>query len=168
MIEYGITREMTALERRVEQLEPKQLYRAMKNAIKSEMRRVARKVADQAINHPRLNVDAAAFRKRSIRGRANKDLQGGFVTAKAGNQYMGKQGQYLTRHGGKDGKARYKPIAMWAADGTKERYTRTSKKRRERMPRIGFFDNGAILMYGVEQKISQSLEKYIDKHFPQP
>lgn len=93
-------------------LEPKKMYGVIRNSIRSEMRKAARKVANQGISSE-LDVDPVEFRKHSVRGRSYKSLQGGFVSIRAGNQYMGLNGQYKTRHKYKNGRDRYKPIAMW-------------------------------------------------------
>ena len=168
-----LVKDMQTLSDKVAQLEPKRLYKTIKPAIKSEMAKVAKKVANQAIAST-LNVDLAEFRLRSVRGRVNDDLLGGFVTLKAGNQYMGKQGQYRTRHGtyGLKGigkrkrklyyKERYKPIAMWASDGTRMRRTKDGKPR-GRMDNYRFFSNGEILMYNADKNIEAAIDKRIKK-----
>ena len=172
-MEDQLTREMKTLSEKVARLEPKQLYKTMRGAIKNEMRKVARKVANQAISTT-LNVDPAEFRLRSVRGRANIDAGGGFATVKAGNQYMGLQGQYRTRHGTKGLKGvgkrkrkryyveRYKPIAMWAADGTKDRTTKDGQNRGH-MKSYRFFNNGGVLSYFAGKNIEAAIEKRIEK-----
>lgn len=148
-----LTQEIKSLSERMAQLEPKRMYNSLYRPILGEMRKVARKVANQAIRTSHFKINAAEFRKRSVRGCVRKDLQGGFVSTTPGK---GRTAQYLTRRG------KYKPIAMWAADGTEKRTTKAGKNR-GRMPKFGFMDNGEILMYGVEAKIEKAIERRLEK-----
>lgn len=165
-----LIQEVEAIRKKAAELAPHELYKALHSSIYGEMRKVAATVTAQALSSG-LDVDPGEFKKRSIRGRANNELQGGFVTAKAGNQYMGKQGQYLTRYSYKSKKTnrrtwhsynRYKPIAMWAADGTKERKT-LSGKRRGKMDSYRFFNNGDQLMSAAEDRIAKAAIRRIKK-----
>lgn len=163
-----LQRDLKTLSEKVAQLSPKQLRTTLRGAVKGELRKVARKVTKQALS-TRLDVDPAEFRKRSVRAEVLRDLKGGFVTVKAGNQHMGLAGQYNTRHRAKVrkwriGKSpdRYKPIAMWAVDGTKERKTDDGRNRGS-MPDYHFFHNGGILMKDVEKGIENAIDKRIKK-----
>ena len=163
-----LQRDLETLSEKVAQLNPKQLRTTLRGAVKGELKKVARKVTKQALSTS-LNVDPTEFKKRSVRARVKNDLSGGFVTVKAGNQYMGLSGQYKTRHRTKVikwriGKSpdRYKPIAMWSVDGTEKRKTKDGRNRGS-MPDYHFFHNGGILMKDVEKGIEKAIDKRIKK-----
>lgn len=157
-----LTKEIQLLNERVAQLSPKRLYKLMRSVVRNEMRRVARKVANQAIASG-LNVDPKEFRHagHSVRGNVRRDMTAGFVTLKPHPRYK-VAAMYNTRHGkrSKDG-TRYKPIAYWAADGTRDRKTRGKGLRRGAMPAYNFFNNGDALMAEADKRIGAAFERRV-------
>lgn len=140
--------------------------RDIKKTLKAAYRRVGKQVADVA----RASLASSGLRngskmKRSIRVRVYPRGGGFMVTVKP----HGRQGYYKRSQDGAE-----KPIAMWASEGTKERYLRKGKTffsahpSRGRMPAYNFMDEAtrkapSIIENGIAPEIEKSAEKRLMK-----
>jgi hypothetical protein len=146
--------------------------REIRKALRSGYRKVGNKAAKlvREASHSRIRVlgDRRSWDK-SIRVRVYPKGGGFVITTK----FHGKQGFHRNRFGLE------KPIVMWAAEGTVERYVRRNKgmsllwrqryfsgglPRRGRMPRYGFVDatTGQTYML-VEAELFKELDAAVTK-----
>lgn len=99
-------------------LSPAQLAKAMRRGISREAHRIKRHAQENAMATARAKgLDVNDTFPQAVRAIVPKKLTG-FVVTVVPTRTMG---QYLTKKG------KYKPIALWASDGTSARHTHTLK-----------------------------------------